>query len=169
MYRIRFFLIIFRCLLSPTRDLLETFSVSFWAIPFLDTDFSRLFTHSYSSYMALCRWNFVFHSKFRNVAIKKGWTPVTTAELIEYRRSIKALQKVRVETRLLYWNESRFYLEQTFIVKQNVHAICYVEGLIRGPKGILEPPEVFRSAGMRHRSPDLPEQIKQWISIRSVK
>ncbi len=167
MYRIRFFLTIFKCFVSPTRDLLDSFEVSFWAIPLVDTDFSRLFTQTYSSYMAICRWNFVFNSRFRNVALKKGWVPITTAETIEYRKSIKAFDRVLVKTRLLYWNEKRFFLEQTFWVRDNIHAVCYLEGLIRSPKGILQPPEVFHKLGVQQASPKDPVHIEKWISSRA--
>lgn len=161
MYRIRFLIIIIKCLLSSTRDLLDDFKVTFRVIPFIDTDFLRLFTHSYSSYMALCRWNFVFNSKLRNVALKKGWAPVTTKEIITYKKSIKAFDQVVVQTKLICWNSKRFYLEQNFLVQGSLRAQCYVEGLLRGPNGIIEPPEVFKILGVVQNSPAFPAQIQE--------
>lgn len=159
MYRLRFLMIITKCLLSSSRDLLDNFSVSFMALPFIDTDFIRLFTHSYSSYMALCRWHFVFNSKLRDAALKKGWAPVTTSEVISYKKSIKAFDRVVVKTKLLHWNNKRFYLVQSFWVRGNLCAECYVEGLIRSPSGILEPPAVFKNLGVFQNSPKATPQL----------
>lgn len=167
MYRLRFLKIIIKCLLSSTRDLLDDFKVSFIALPFIDTDFLRLFTHTYSSYMALCRWNFVFNSKLRNVAFKKAWAPVTTSEVITYYKSIKAFELVVVETKLLYWNSKRFYLVQNFLVKGQLRAQCYVEGLIRGPNGTLEPPDVFKNLGVTQNSPQAPSAILELFAIKN--
>lgn len=168
MYRIRFFLLLLQCLLTRTQGLLEDFKVSFLALPFIDTDVSRLFTQTYATYMGLCRWHFVFHSEFRNLALKKAWVPVTASETMEYKRSIKAFSRVQVTTKLLCWNEKRFYLEQTFSVKGNVHARAYLEGLIRGPKGHLKPPEVFKELGVEQDSPPMPEYLKLWISSKEA-
>ena len=166
MYRLRFLITILSCLVRPTRNLLGEFKVSFIAIPLIDTDFTRLFTHTYSSYMAICRWHFVFNSQFRNVALKRRWVPVTTAENMEYRRSIKAFQRVTVSTRLICWNDKRFYLEQKFLIGGNLHANCILEGLIRGPSGILQPPEVFAHLGVKSESPPVPPHIEHWLCAR---
>lgn len=162
MYRIRFLYTIVKCLLLPTQELMAEFRVAFFAWPLLDTDFSRLFTQTYTSYMGICRWHFVFNSKFRNVAIKNGWVPVTTAETITYKKSIRAFDRVTVVTRLLCWNERRFYLEHSFFVRGTLHAQCHVEGLIRSPKGVLKPPDVFRQLGATQDSPAMSPAIAQW-------
>ena len=163
MYRIRFFITILRSFLSKPQGLLEDFKLHFWAIPFIDTDISRLFTQTYAAYMGLCRWQFVFQSEFRKVALKKAWVPVTTSETIVYKRSIKAFSRVQVTTRLVCWDEKRFYLEQTFSVKGDLYSKTLLEGLIRGPKGHLNPPEVFKELGVQQSSPETPEYVKQWV------
>lgn len=168
MYRLRFILMMSRCFLTPVIKLSDTFQVSFITIPFVDTDLSRLFTQTYFSYMGICRWHFVFHSPFRNIAIKRGWAPVTTAETIEYKKSIKAFTRVSVQTKLLCWDSKRFYLEQVFLVQGKIHAICYLEGFIRGPEGTLEPPKVFTTLGLSENSPPMPVHIEKWLSSRSV-
>ena len=115
--------------------------------------------------MGLARWNLVFNSEFRTAALKKGWVPVTTKETIKYKKSIRAFQKVTLTTRLLFWNEKRFYHEHVFSVKGEVKAICYLEGLLRSPKGILKPNEAFSVLGVDLISPEIPEDIKGWISM----
>ena len=54
-------------------------------------------------------------------------------------------------------------MEQTFLVRGNVRAICYVEGLVRGPKGVLSPEVVFRELGVERDAPELPEGLRGWV------
>src|SRR5687767_8174003 len=105
MYRLRFIYVLLKSLLSKKRNLLDDFELHFIAIPLIDTDFTRLFTQTYALYMSLARWNFLFNSEFRTVALKKAWVPVTTAETMTYRKSVKAFDRVTLVTRLLHWND----------------------------------------------------------------
>jgi acyl-CoA thioesterase FadM len=163
MYRLRFIYVLLKSLLSRKRNLLDDFELNFIAIPLIDTDFSRLFTQTYALYMGLARWNFLFNSEFRTVALKKAWVPVTTAETMTYRKSIKAFDRVSLITRLICWNERRFYVEHTFYVKGKVCAHTYIEGLVRSPKEHLKPNEVFKALGVTMESPPLPQKMQGWV------
>ena len=163
MYRLRFIYVLLKSLLTRKKDLLADFELTFIALPLIDTDFNRLFTHSYALYMGLARWNFLFNSEFRTVALKKAWVPVTTSETITYRKSVKAFDRVTLITRMVYWNERRFYLEHIFYVKGAVCAHTHIEGLVRSPKGHLKPNEVFKTLGVHRQSPPLPATIQGWV------
>jgi len=165
MYRLRFVVVILKSLLSPTKGLLDDFELHFWAIPLIDTDFSRLFTQTYALYMGLARWNFLFNSEFKTAALKKAWVPVTTAETMTYTKSIKAFDRVKLVTRLIHWNDRRFYLKHTFYVRGVECAHTYVEGLVRSPRGHLKPQEVFKALGVTKESPPLPEALQGWIDL----
>jgi hypothetical protein len=167
MYRLRFLKTLFLCFIFKSRKLLDDFDLYFIALPLIDTDLTRLFTQTYSVYMGLARWHFVFNSEFRSVALKKRWVPVTTAEFIVYKKSIKAFSKVNIRTKLLHWNDKRFYLEHIFYVDNKVHAHAYLEGLIRSPEGHLGPNEVFRILGVNQDSPLMPKELELWISSKS--
>src|SRR5262245_12783419 len=103
MYRVRFLLIILRCLISATAPVESERRLSFRAVPFIDTDITRMFTHSYALFMGLARWHLLFGSQFRKLALRHKWAPVTTGEMINYRRSIRAFQKFELRTRVIYW------------------------------------------------------------------
>jgi len=165
MYRLRFFWILLKSLFSKPKPIRSTFVLNFRVIPLLDTDFSRMFTHAYSAFMALGRWHYVFDSELRRVAIRNKWAPVTTSETMTYKRSIKAFSKVTLQTKLIAWNEHRFYLEQSFFVKGQLMASTLLEGLIRAPQGILKPGDVFAAAGMKEASPEFPEDLKKWAAF----
>lgn len=159
MYRLRFLLTMIGCFLRPTRGLMDVYSKRFIALPLVDTDVSRLFTQTYASYMGLCRWHFMFSSPFRGAALRRGWAPITTAETITYKRAVKAFSLVTVQTRMLCWSDKRFYLEQLFVVRGELHARCILEGMIRGPKGVLAPPEAFGTLGFSGASPEVSAEV----------
>ena len=164
MYRVRFLLIILRCLISAAAPVGIPRHLSFRAIPLIDTDFSRMFTHSYASFMGLARWHLLFGSEFRNLAVRFKWAPVTTRELIFYKRSIRAFQRFELRTRIIYWDEDRFYVEQSFHVGSQTVAGALVEGLVRSPQGVLKPGEVFAKAGYSGPAPEPSEGMRQRIA-----
>jgi hypothetical protein len=163
MYRLRFLFTMIGCLLRPTRGLMDIYSKRFLALPLIDTDVSRLFTQTYALYMGLCRWHFMFSSPFRGAALRRGWAPITTAETITYKRAVRAFSRVTVQTRMLCWTEKRFYLEQLFLVRGEVHARCVLEGMIRGPRGVLSPLEAFGTLGFSGASPAMPEEVRRFL------
>ena len=154
MYRVRFLLIILRCLISATAPVEKERCLSFRAIPFIDTDITRMFTHSYALFMGLARWHLLFGSQFRKLALRHKWAPVTTGEMINYRRSIRAFQKFELRTRVIYWDENRFYVEQSFNVSGQMFVSALVEGLVRSPQGVLKPAAVFAQAGYDGPAPE---------------
>ena len=164
MYRVRFLLMIMRCLVSATAPVERERCLSFRAIPFIDTDFTRMFTHSYALFMGLARWHLLFGSQFRKLALRHKWAPVTTGEIINYRRSIRAFQKFELRTRVIYWDENRFYVEQSFNVSGQMFVSALVEGLVRSPQGVLEPGEVFAKAGYEGPAPEPSQEMKERIA-----
>jgi hypothetical protein len=87
MYRLRFLVVMLRCYFAKRRGMLERHEIGFHVLPFLDTDVTRLFSHTYAVYTALARWHFVFSSEIGPLAVKNKWIPVTTAETFTFRRS----------------------------------------------------------------------------------
>ena len=165
MYGLRFLRVMLTSLLSKKRSLSEDFILKFWAVPLLDTDVALLFTQTYGQYMGLARWNLLFNSEFRTAALKRGWVPVTTKETIKYKRSIRAFDKVSLVTKIVHWNDRRFYMEQAFYVKGEQRAVAYVEGLVKGPKGHLKPSEAFRALEVNRESPALPDNLRAWVDL----
>lgn len=165
MYRLRFIVIMLKCLFAKPKGLQENFDLEFRTVPFFDTDVSRFFTQTYASYMGLARWHYIFASTFKRVAIKNKWAPVATSEYITYKRSIKAGERVLLRTNLLCWTDQRFYLRQSFLVGGELRAVALVEGSVRSPKGVLNPIEAFRTLGVTEASPPPPAEIKAWKAL----
>jgi len=164
MYKVRFLLIVLKCLISATARVDRERCLSFRPMPLIDTDSTRMFTHSYALFMGLARWHLLFGSELRNVAVRNKWAPVTTCEVITYKRSIRAFQKFELRTRVIHWDEDRFYVEQSFDVSDQTFVSALVEGLVRGPQGVLKPGDVFAKAGYEGPAPELSEEMKEWIA-----
>jgi acyl-CoA thioesterase FadM len=163
MYRVRFLLIILRCLISATAPIDRQRRLSFRAIPFIDTDVSRMFTHSYALFMGLAGWHLVFGSEFRNLAVRHRWVPVATCDVINYKRSIRAFQKFELRTRLVHWDEDRFYFEQSFDVGGQTFVSALVEVAVRSRQGVLKLGDVFVKAGYEGPPPEPSEEMKEKI------
>ncbi len=114
--------------------------------------------------MGLARWHLVFHSDFRAVAIKNRWAPVTTRETMQYKKSIRAFQKITLSTRVVHWNDKRFFVEHQFLVGEEIKAVAFVEGLLRGPSGIVKPNEAFSLSGKSLASPPVPPEVQTWLA-----
>ena len=168
MYRVRFLLMMLACWASKKRGLLEDYELSFRAIPFLDTDVTRTFTHAYAAFSGLGRWHYVFSSEVGAVAIKRRWFPVTRAETFTFVRSIKAFEKIRLRTRLVSWNDECFFLEQNFFVGAEIRAVAYTEGVVRAPEGHLKPVEAFKIFGRHIEAPPMPADIAAWHSVQKA-
>ena len=168
MYRVRFLLMIMRCLISATAPVERERCLSFRAIPFIDTDVTCMFTHSYAMLMGLARWHWLFSSQFRKLALQLAlrdkWIPVTTGEIINYRRSIRAFQKFELRTRVIYWDENRLYVEQSFNVSGEMFVSALVEGAVRRPQGVLSPAALFAQAGYDGPAPEPSHEMKERIA-----
>lgn len=163
MYRVRFLIVLARCFIEPLLPVNAKRSLHFRALPLIDTDFARMFTHSYASFMGLARWHLLFGSEFRGQALRNRWAPVTTSEVTSYRKSIRAGQAFDLETRVIWWDEAYFYVEHLFVRDNVVCVRALVEGLVRGPAGILRPNDVFAAAGFTGGPPDMGEEQKEEV------
>jgi len=137
-----------RCWVQPLLPLDVPRSLRFRALPVFDTDIVRMFTHSYAAFMGLARWHLLFGSEFRAFAWRNKWAPVATSEVINYKKSIRTWQAFELRTRIVYWDEARFYIEHSFTTGDAVCVRALVEGLVRGPDGVLHPGEVFGALGV---------------------
>jgi acyl-CoA thioesterase FadM len=127
-----------------------------------------MFTHSYVLLMGLARWHWLFGSQFRKLALQLAlrdkWVPVTTREMINYRRSIRAFQKFELRTRVIYWDENRLYVEQSFYVSGEMYVSALVEGAVRSPQGVLSPAALFARAGYDGPAPEPSQEMKERIA-----
>jgi hypothetical protein len=120
-------------------------------------------------FMAFARWELLFGSEFRSLAFKNKWAPVTTAETVTYRRSIQAFEKFQVTTKIVFWDDERFYVEHRFMCNDRLCLRALVEGMIRSPEGVLKPGEMFEQTGDVGEKPKISQQLLAEIeALRSA-
>jgi acyl-CoA thioesterase FadM len=65
--------------------------------------------------------------------IKRKWMPVLSAATIRYRLPLNPFQRFRLDTKIVWWDEKWFYIEQRFVIIGGdkdgaVAAIAFVKG-----------------------------------------
>lgn len=87
----------------------------------------------YLSIMDLGRLDLIVRMGIMKTVLKNKWMPVLSAATIRYRISLTPFQKFKLESRVIWWDEKWFYMEQRFIISGGqkdgaVAAIAFVKG-----------------------------------------
>lgn len=76
----------------------------------------------YPTWLDLHRTQFFLQLGAAPLFIKQGWRSVLASQSVTFIREIKPLAAVRVEGRVLHWDEKYFYIEHRFLVNGRLHA-----------------------------------------------
>lgn len=101
----------FRCLVTP-----------------LDVEFTRVSSHIYMAFAGLGRWYFSYHNVDWRGLLRERWAPLTHSELVNYRRGAKLFTRVKVTTRLIWWDDKMGYFEHRMTQGETLSAIVYSRG-----------------------------------------
>lgn len=87
----------------------------------------------YLSIMDLGRLDLMVRFGMMGTVLKEKWMPVLGAATIRYRISLNPFRQFRLETKIVWWDEKWFYIEQRFVIKGGkkdgaVAAIAFVKG-----------------------------------------
>ncbi len=115
--------------------------------------------------MDLGRLDLLIRTGLAPTLLRHRWQPLAGAVNIRYKMSLLPFQRYRLRTRLLGWDEKWFYIEQRFERKNRTIAVALVKSLFRGDQRNLPPAEVLRHVNADLNTPDLPDQIKKWLSM----
>lgn len=70
----------------------------------------------YLTLMDLGRFDIIARSGLLSALLKHRWTPIASAISVTYRRELRPFQKFRLETGLIYWEQTFVVMEQTFYI-----------------------------------------------------
>ncbi len=116
----------------------------------------------YLTLMDIGRFDLCWRAGLLQAALKRGWLPVIGTAQIVFKKSLKPFQKFELHTKLFWWDEKWFYLEQTFYSGGELYARALVKGVFRS-KGRNVPVKVFaETMGIDLTFADLPEVIANW-------
>lgn len=101
---------------------------------------------------------------------KRNWYPVVVAETITFRKSLKLWQEFDIETKLIGWDDVAYFIEQRFVIGDEIYAQAIVRGrFLINPRGILKPQEVVDAVGNWHGpQPKLPKWVTDWAETTSL-
>jgi len=127
---------------------------------------SSMMAHAFTRAFALGRYQVMFGSEFRRIAIKRKWFPMTIAEMSTLSKPVFMFERFSVTSQIVCWTDRRIYAEQKIVVRGEVRARCIVEGLPFSPRGKLTPAQMFDALALHIESPPIPVDIALWIEGR---
>jgi len=135
-----------------------------------DLDANLHMTNSrYLLAMDIGRWDLVMRAAFWRVLWRRRWFPVVGSATLRFRRSLDPLQRYRLVTRLVAWDEKWCFLEQRFEKDGHVHAVGRVKALFRGPEGQVKTAALLEAAGYPEApTQQLPEAVRLWLETEAA-
>ena len=123
----------------------------------------------YLSIMDYGRTHLLARVRLLDHVIRSRWTPLVGAVWITYRRSLPFFARYRLQTRLVCWDERWFYMEQIFSLRDEMAAVGWVKGVLRGADGVIAPQTVLETVAPGVVSPPMPEAMAAWNAVTREK
>lgn len=126
----------------------------------------------YLSIMDLGRMDLLMRLGLIGHIFKNKWMPILASAKIRYRIPLTPFQKFRLDSRVAWWDDKWFYMEQRFIIadgpkKNAVAAIAFVKGSFydRKTKATVPTAEIESLMHMPvTQKPDKPSYIDSWMT-----
>jgi acyl-CoA thioesterase FadM len=129
-----------------------------------DLDLNRHMNNSrYLALMDLGRYDLTRRVGLLQACRRNKWFPVVGSVTIRFRRSLKPFQSCALRTRVVCWDEKRFFLEQTFLRGGDLVATAMVRAVFLSKEGSVPTKQVMAAIGEGRASPPMPDRIKRWV------
>ncbi|MDF1764196.1 MAG: thioesterase family protein [Oleibacter sp.] len=136
---LRYFLLLFnvpwRFDAKKSQQTLYGISVTSLRVMPWDIDLNLHLTNSrYPAFLDIVRTKQFFELGIISLFVRGGWTTVLASQTVTFIREIKPFEKIRIESKLLYWDDKYFYVEHRWLVKNKLHckAIARVAMIHKG-------------------------------------
>lgn len=138
-------------------------------------EFRVWFTEADMGIMNNARYfNFTELSKMRHFVgmglfftmIKLKWQPITSIQVIRYKRPLKRFQKFKLTSRLIYWDDKYIFQHYVFEKDGKLIASAIVKACFLGTHGIPHTDEVFKVLGVDNppSPPPMPKAVADMYS-----
>jgi acyl-CoA thioesterase FadM len=121
----------------------------------------------YWTLMDMGRIDLIIRLGLLRPVLRNGWTPVVSAGSIRFRRELRLLQAFYIETRLVFWNDARFVIEQRFVTRktETVASIALVLGGLydRKRKAFVPVNTILELSGLNVESPAMTAEIDAFL------
>ena len=123
----------------------------------------------YLSIMDYGRAHLLARTKLLQHMLHARWQPLVGAAWVTYRRSLALFALFELTSRLVCWDDRWFYMEQTFTGSKGLAAVGWVKGMLRDPRGTVDPQLVLERVAPGVVSPPMPESIAAWNELTREK
>jgi len=166
---LRFFRVLIQALFSKKIALLDESCLSFRVMPW-DCDFNFHLTNSrYSSFMDLGRVYYMSQVGIFKKLLKRKWFPVIHSAEYAFIRPVAPFRKINMITRIIYWDDKYFYMEQRFECRGQLCALCLVRGLFIHDKEKIQSQRVLALTGAMPEKPDKLAMVEHWQHLIAEK
>ena len=165
--RLRFLWLILSSFWKKPMGLLDESVLNLRVFP-NDVDITKISNDRYIAIMDLGRMDLAFRIGLRKAMVKKKWGPVVTFHTIRFRYPLKAFQKYQLKTRVIWWDDTTFYWEQTFERKGRVIATGHVSATLFDKNGQIPSKVMLEEAGQVVTKPEEPEVIANLRRIEKL-
>ncbi len=152
------------------RKRLKPLEASVLYLPVLPNDLD-IYLHMnngrYQTLMDLGRMDWILRTGLGKTAEKNEWKPLVASVKMTYRKALTVFQGFELHTRIIFWNDKWFFLEQIFERNGTVVAWGLVKGLFRGPQGNVPSKEVLAALQADLVPPEPPESAAAWIALET--
>ncbi|MGE0053890.1 MAG: thioesterase family protein [Hyphomicrobium sp.] len=154
--------------LKPPQDVS---SVSFRVWPHDLDPFGHMNNGRYLTIMDLGRTDIMVRSGLLRAAARHKWTPIASAVVIRFRREMRLFQKFRLESRILWWDDTVSIIEQIFVLEGGPHNgqvaahALFKGGLYdRAARKFVPISRLMEEIGLSGQSPDMPPRVAAYLA-----
>jgi len=117
----------------------------------------------YFSMMDLGRIDMMIRSGAYKIINKKGWYPVVTAETLKFKKSLTVFHKFEMQTQIVGWDETSFFIEQSFLRKNKIYASGVIKGqFLKRRGGKVTTRELLEAVDVDYKSKNLSSEVLNW-------
>lgn len=126
-----------------------------------DADLTLMNHACYLTMMEQGRVDFMLRTGFLRFLLRQRWSAVLASIVVQYRKSLERFVRIRVRTRVVYWDDEWIYLEHRLDRGGVLVASGLAKNAFLGPAGRLRPRDVLQTFGFSLPAPPVPPMIEQ--------
>ncbi len=124
----------------------------------------------YLTLMDLGRTDLILRGGLWRIILKNGWMPILSSAVIRYQRELRVFQRFYLESRIVYWSDKNFVMEQIFFTLDNTdRKIIVAKSLVRGgiysrqDRQFIEVAKLFAALGSYEASPAVTPDVEAFL------
>jgi len=128
----------------------------------------------YLAVMDLGRMDAFLRSGLVSATRGAGWNPVLSAAKVRFRRELRLFQRFRLETRILFWEDTTFVMEHRIIARLGEREVVATQALMRGglydrsAKKFVPVAELFHRMKIDVQSPPATEEVRAFLAAEEA-